>query len=447
MKAQSYESRRMALLTAVDLDPEFAQAWNGLAAIEVYPVWKGQKTVVEAWRRAAPCIEKALSINPELPGIHITLGRFKREFGNRDEAIEHFEKALELDPGNPDALANLGIVLRPAGRYEEALRVHQMAVALDPLDALAQARLGTSYWLMENHDAAAHHYSIAAELQPDNEEIYDSWSAMLSLGMGRFDEALAKLNRKMRIEREPTPRTLVRAGELASALGLDDMAERYFGDAAAASPPGQSAPVTVATHYLANGQDATAQALAREAVMLTPQNIDAQLILGVFDVESGRADQFLERLEIAYPEVVKADSPVDGGIAETLLVASAYAANGKHEVAGRLAQSVIDRVGRPRSYQHLWVAAAHALQGDAAAAIRELRESPSGWVRQTASLLPRDPRFVALQGLPDFRALVSAHRAELDRQHDAYLSQIMVTARTSNQLAGKGSASNNVEAE
>jgi tetratricopeptide (TPR) repeat protein/DNA-binding winged helix-turn-helix (wHTH) protein len=425
--AESYDQRRQALLRAVELDPFFAKAWNALAGMEVYPVWTGQKTVEDAWAIAAPSIERALSINPNLPDVHITLGRFKREFGNLDEAIEHFEKALDLDPGNPDALANLGIVLRPAGRYEQALQAHQLAVALDPLDALAQARLGTSHWLMENHDEAARHYTIAAELKPDDEEIYDSWSAMLSLGLGRFDEALQKLDRKMLIERNPAPRTLTRAGELASALRLDELAERYFDAAAGESSSEQTALVERATHYLSIGEDGAARSLAARALELSPENAGALAIMGTFDVEAGFPELFLERLEKAYPALTSPDTRAEDGIFETLLVATAFGANGNREAVDRLAQSVIDRVGHPRSYQHLWLAVAHALRGDGAAAMRELRESPTGWVRQRAWILDRDPGLAALHSLPEFQRLIAAHRAELDRQRDAYLAHTMAT--------------------
>ena len=423
--AGSYEARREALLRAVEFDPGFAKAWNALAGMEVYPVWNEEKTVVEAWTIAAPFIAKALAINPDLPDIHITLGRFKREFGNLDDAIEHFEKALELDPGNPVALANLGIVLRPAGRYEQALQVHQAAVALDPLDALAQARLGTSYWLMDDHEEAARHYAIAADLRPDNEEIYDSWSAMLSLGMGRFDEGLRKLDQKMLVERDPTPRTLTSAGKLASVLGMNELAERYLNDARAASPNEELALADLATHYLAAGDVTAARSVAQELLELVPTSIGALTILGTFDLESGNSDRFLARLSNAYPELTRPQTPVEGDVSETLLVAAAYAANGRQDAADRLAQAVIDRVGRPRAYQHLWLAAAHALQGDTAAALRALRESPPGWVRQESPVLLRDPRFAALRDLEDFRNLVAAHKAELGRQHEDYLSQEM----------------------
>ena len=427
-KAGSYEARRQALLRAVELDPAFSQAWNALAGMEVYPVWNGEKTVAETWTIAAPFIVKALAINPDLPSVHITLGRFSREFGNLDGAIEHFEKALDMDPGNPAALANLGIVLRPAGRYEQALQVHRMAVSLDPLDALAQARLGTSHWLMENHEEAARHYAIAAELMPDNEEIYDSWSAMLSLGMGRFDEALGKLDHKMVIERDPTPRTLTNAGKIASVLGMNELAERYFNDARSASPKEQLALADLAKHYLTTGDVTTARFLAQELLELSPRDTVALTIMGTFDIEAGNTDRFLARVEKAYPELMDPQAPVEGGIGETLLVAAAYAVNGKQDAADRLAQSVIDRLARPRAYQHLWAAAAHALRRDTGAAMRELRESPAGWVRQAASLLLRDPRFATLYDLPDFRDLVDAHLGELARQRDAYLSQTAAAA-------------------
>ncbi len=232
----------------------------------------------------------------------------------------------------------------------------------------------------------------------------------------------------MLVERDPTPRTLTRAGELASTLGISDLAERYFNAAAAALPPGQSVLPELATHYLVTGDDATARSLAREALEMSPRDTDALMIMGHFDIEAGQAGRFLARLQEAYPGFVDPEAPVKGDIAEALLVASAYAANGEHDVAGRLAQSVMDRVGRPRSYQHVWVAAAHALQRDAAAAMQELRESPAGWVRQAAAVLPRDPRFAALRDLPEFQSLVDAHLGELARQRDAYLSQTVAAA-------------------
>ena len=60
--------------------------------------------------------------------------------------------------------------------------------------------------------------------------------------------------------------------------------------------------------------------------------------------------------------------------------------------------------------------------------MQELRDSPAGWVRQEAALLPRDPRFATLHDLPEFQRLVDAHLGELARQRDAYLSRTVAEA-------------------
>ena len=60
--------------------------------------------------------------------------------------------------------------------------------------------------------------------------------------------------------------------------------------------------------------------------------------------------------------------------------------------------------------------------------MQALRESPAGWVRQAAALLPRDPRFATLHDLPEFRGLVDAHLGELARQREAYLSRAVAAA-------------------
>ena len=145
--------------------------------------------------------------------------------------------------------------------------------------------------------------------------------------------------------------------------------------------------------------------------------------MGAFDIEAGRPARFLDRVQSAYLELTDPGGSAESDTDVTLLLASAYAVNGKQDMADRLAQLVIDRVGRPRAYQHLSIAAAHALRRDTAAALQELRDSPPGWVRQRAALLPRDPRFITLWDLPQFRDLVDAHKAALARQRDAYLFQ------------------------
>lgn len=419
------DAKRHRLLQAVELDPEFAQAWNALAALEVMPVWNGEVSVEEAWSRAQPHVERALAITPDLPDAFVTLGRFRREFGDLDGAIDMFRKALEVDPGHTHATANLGLVLRSAGDFEGALEIHAAAVEADPLDALAIARLGTSYWFVERHEEAAAQYRRAAELLPGNEEIYDSWAGMLAMGMGRFDEALLKIEQKAAVEGQPTVRTLAMKAFLADTLGLDTLAAQTWDAALERATDKESIESRLAYRLLARGQDDAARALLYRGTAEHSDDADTQWMLGLLDIESGHPDRFLQRVQVAFPGLEEESGdllPLD--VPAMLLAALARLENGQREAASSLLRAAIDALGRPLAREHLLAAAAHAMLGDTRSALAELNRSPPGWVRAWAPLALRDPRFASLQGEPEFHALVEGHLEALERQRDSSLVQL-----------------------
>lgn len=419
----NYETSRSLLERAVELDPDFADAWTALASIEVIRVWNGEETVEEAWERCEPYLQRAMEIDPASPWIQVELGRFKREFGEMETAIELFRKALELDPGNVWASANLAMVLRNSGRFEQALAIHQQDVALDPLDALAHTGLGTSYWFMENFEAAEHHYRLARELNPLNEEVYDSWSGMLGAGLGRFDEALRMMQRKMTLEKPPTLRSLSYAAFNAHVLGLDEVAEAYWRQADQTAQTQGALAGDQALHYLGRHEDGKAQADAWEAIALDMEDSGAQLVLAILDLENGRTREMAERLDSTYSYLLEVDPVVFKTRAESaLLLAYGQLVEGQMETFSALLDAIVGQLTPARGREHVWLAAAYAMRGDDNLAMQELLASPPGRVRLKAALLMRDPRFATLRDLPEFQNLVQGHLDELERQRISFLS-------------------------
>lgn len=409
-EAESRDATRQLLLRAVELDPEFAEAWDTLAAMEVLPVWNGQTTVDEAWGRAKPYLDRAFELDPDLPSAHITLGRFRREFGDMDGAIASFRKALELDPGNGWASANLGLVLRFTGRYSEALAIHDMAVAMDPLSPAAQTRLGTSYWFVGDFESAERHYRTAMDLSPTYGELYDSWSGMLGAGLGRYDEALEMIRRKMSLHGEPTARTLAAAGGICSILGLDSAAMDYWQRAEDINPAYQRIDEERLRHYLARGDDAAVRRIATAILEKDPENDNAILALGIVDLEHGDAEEFTRRVRDAYPAYFEGPVEVQpDASSRALLVALAYAAEDKEKEKQSVLNSVEAAIGKPRAWQYVVLAAAYAMNGNPDEALKYLNSSPPGRVRSWAPVLMRDPRFASLRDNDEFQALVDRH--------------------------------------
>ena len=417
-EADSYESRKRLLERAVELDPKFARAWDALAGIEVMPVWNGQTTVEEAWERARPHVERALAIDPRLADAYVTLGRFEREFGDLDAAVERFRYALELEPGNVWASGNLGLVLRFTGQYREALAVHELDVLEDPISPSIQARLGTSNWFVENHDEAEIRYRLASELNPSYEETYDSWAAMLALGRGRLDKALDVINRKIAIEGQPTVRTYRAAAAWSRALGMVAEAEEYD-RLAGQNPAGDPA------YHLAHSDPGRARDAALGVLSGSPGDPRALLVLASLEDRQEASLDFAERVFNAIPDA--SDGPLyphTPELEKATVYALACIRGGRPETGFAMLQQVIEKLPEPLSPQHFYVAAAHAMLGNEERALAELRASPPGWIRVNSAFLPHDARFANLWDHPRFVKMMRDHQLEISRQRERYMEHL-----------------------
>ena len=118
---------------AVELDPGFARAWEGLAAVEIVTddwVWDDG---VEHVPLAVEAAEKALSIDPTLSLPYAVLGLY--EYGTNKDLLtgeELFRKAVELDPKNTSAWLWYGIAMSEYGFFEKGEAFLRKCIDIDP---------------------------------------------------------------------------------------------------------------------------------------------------------------------------------------------------------------------------------------------------------------------------------------------------------------------------
>jgi tetratricopeptide (TPR) repeat protein len=82
--------------------------------------------------QAEKTILEALSIDPELPILHVLSGRIALERGQLERSYHRFDRAIELDDKNPDPYYFQGIVLQRWERYDTALERYTKANELQP---------------------------------------------------------------------------------------------------------------------------------------------------------------------------------------------------------------------------------------------------------------------------------------------------------------------------
>jgi len=119
---------------ALALDPDYAQAYAGLADAWLGKREIGNLSMLTATQRAHDAISSALRLNGKLAEAQTALGLCVLGAGQQRIAASQFAKAIALDPNNANAHLQRANLLRDRGFLDDAMRAYTQALALDPLN-------------------------------------------------------------------------------------------------------------------------------------------------------------------------------------------------------------------------------------------------------------------------------------------------------------------------
>jgi adenylate cyclase len=144
---------------AVELDPNFAQAWAWLSCT-VRQAWTRHylPDSEKLWRRCVEAAGRAMELDRGDSECHRITCEIRLLGRVYDEAEYHNERGLELNPNNPLLLAQRGYLLAYVGRPDEGVDWINKVIRLDPLHPEAYyANLGIVLH-------AAHRYEDAIDV-------------------------------------------------------------------------------------------------------------------------------------------------------------------------------------------------------------------------------------------------------------------------------------------
>lgn len=158
---------------AIDLQPDYAAAWSGLADSLTIQAVEGMVSPAQVIGRAEFAARKALELDPQLSDAHNSMAAIQL-FGHWDYAAADREsaRAIELDPRNPENHHLRSYVLEALNRTDEALQEQKLANDLDPrLRPMAMA-----YLLIRLHrfDDAIQDARARLEAEPDEPSLLDA---------------------------------------------------------------------------------------------------------------------------------------------------------------------------------------------------------------------------------------------------------------------------------
>ena len=226
---------------AVDIDPDFARAWAGLAA--TYRIWMVEFDLPRevGMPRMRDAVDRALSVGPDVAETQLRAANYYWENEEIERAMEHWNRAVELDPEHPLVLGIQGGRALYNGDLERAIKLNRRMVARDPMSMAARSVLidvliasgshgevrrlldeatvlfGRDLSVLKLHEAALaiqdgdYETALVAAESARGGVLRDSLIVMAMFGLGHTGEALETL---ARLESAPDGESALRASEV-----------------------------------------------------------------------------------------------------------------------------------------------------------------------------------------------------------------------------------------
>jgi tetratricopeptide (TPR) repeat protein len=207
---------------AVAIDPQYAQAFAGLA--NTYNLLREYSAMpaAEAYAAAVDAGRKAVALDPTDADAMSALA-FSEFYGLRriDEGLGRFEAAIALDPASAKGYHWLGNALLHLGRFEEALQHLEDAQRLDPSSRSIRASKGLALFCAGRIAEARALLEEMARLEPDFLSPY-AYLAYLHLAQADYPAYLDDLERIGALREDASRQAVAAAGRRGYAEGGRD---------------------------------------------------------------------------------------------------------------------------------------------------------------------------------------------------------------------------------
>jgi TolB-like protein/DNA-binding winged helix-turn-helix (wHTH) protein len=120
---------------AVDIQPDYALGWTGLADYYAIEALRGEVDPLQALPQAEAAARKAVELDDSLPRAHATFGgMIFFNHGDGVQALKELNRSTELDPHDAEDFHLHARVLCALGRYDEAIAVQKQSTAVNPIE-------------------------------------------------------------------------------------------------------------------------------------------------------------------------------------------------------------------------------------------------------------------------------------------------------------------------
>jgi TolB-like protein/Tfp pilus assembly protein PilF len=424
--AASLETAEAMFSKAVELDPEFARAWSGLADTYLLQADYGNRSDEEAIRLAEPAAVKAVVLRPKLGEAWASLGLLRMTAGQYKAAQSSLEQAMSLDPRYEMAPMWLANVYATTGRMDKKREVLLKAVELNPLEPVINVNLAELLASNGDPQGARDVLQRVLAIMPDDASLL---RAVSGIELVERNYAAAVRAARSALATDPDGPANIHA-LLKVLMQIEDFDEAVV---LANRLPDSTRDRSIALQWIAfrrGGTELLPAMLDTIADMAghpySPGNNDTLALLGMIQLRAGKPEKAAEWLSQAAGTPEQLESNYELMNPASLLVVALDALGQKEQMQRwtepllKAAKSIIEHDGNSVR-RHMLEAMVATQQGDEKAAVAALQEAYTAGYRDRWQLL-YDPRLAPLQRFPELQAMqqrmaeeFSAVREELSR--------------------------------
>jgi serine/threonine protein kinase/tetratricopeptide (TPR) repeat protein len=212
---------------AISVDPQYAQAYAGVA--DCYAVLGAYGLIAsdEANTLEGDAASKALQLDDNLPEAHAAMGSYRSDTWNWNASLAEYERALQLNPNYATARQWYAETLMNVGRTADALREVERAQESDPLSLIVNTAHGYLHYRAHDYDEAITLLKKTLDLDPN------FYRAHLYLGEAyegkrMYGEAIAELEKCLALPGGDMPESRTELIHVYAASGQKDKARRMM---------------------------------------------------------------------------------------------------------------------------------------------------------------------------------------------------------------------------
>jgi len=198
--AETIDNALLEFQRAVELDPNFALAWVGIAETAMLALEYSDMKRPEVYRLAGEASEKALAINDQLGEAHLAKAELLSDQGQRSEEAEAaYKLAIQLSPGYALAWQWYARELTYQDRLQEALELSKKAAELDPLSPSTQNQVISVLGRLGRYEEAEGGLIRLIEQDPGFAKTYEQMSSLKSDQL-QYDQSLYWLHKAQKLD-------------------------------------------------------------------------------------------------------------------------------------------------------------------------------------------------------------------------------------------------------